>query len=205
MAYEFHVFLSYRRHGEWTQWVKEKFLPLFLHWLGEELGENAQVFFDQRILEAGKLWPQESAYALARSRVLVPLLSRQYFNSEWCKTELAHMCARETISGMRKAQPPKSLIVPAVLHDGNDFPKHVSAIMPTYLQDCANVRTAKDSPTEEELSKRIRDSLVPSVVCAIHRAPGYDPYWENLAVSEFLRVFNVSPPKQKMLPSLGLQ
>lgn len=203
MSYEYHVFLSYRRHGEWTRWVGEKFLPLFLHWLGEELGENAQIFFDQKFIEAGIVWPHELAFALARSRVLVPLLSRQYFNSEWCKAELAHMCAREDMCFTNAVRLSRGLIVPAVLHDGDDFPKNVCAITPTYLQDCANVRLAKDSPTEEELSKRIRDSLVPNVARAIQRAPHYDPSWEALTASNFLELFNRPTPKQKSLPSLG--
>lgn len=182
----------------------EKFLPLFIHWLGEELGRDALVFFDQTILEAGTIWPNELVNALARSRVLVPLLSRQYFNSEWCKAELAHMCAREEMCLSKEKRPSRGLIVPAILHDGDDFPRNVCAITPTYLQDCANVRVARDSPTEEELSKRIRDSLVPNVARAIRRAPDYDPNWEGLTASNFLELFNRPVAKQKSLPSLGV-
>lgn len=204
MSYEYHVFLSYRRHGEWIRWVSEKFFPLFAHWLGEELGENVQVFFDQENIEAGVIWPRELALALARSRVLVPLLSRQYFNSEWCKAELAHMGARGDKCFPNDVRRSRGLIVPVVIHDGEDFPKDICAITPTYLQDCANVRLAKDSPTEEELSKRIRDSLVPNVARAIQRAPDYDSDWENMTASNFLELFNRPAPKQKSLPSLGL-
>jgi hypothetical protein len=33
MAYRYHIFLSYRRYGEWPQWVENIFLPIFTHYL----------------------------------------------------------------------------------------------------------------------------------------------------------------------------
>jgi hypothetical protein len=56
MSYESDVFLSYRRHGEWPGWVRDIFMPLFSHWLGEELPRDAKVFVDYEI-ETGDSWP----------------------------------------------------------------------------------------------------------------------------------------------------
>ena len=201
MSYQYHVFLSYRRYGEWPQWVKLIFLPLFKHWLGEELGEEAHVFFDQEI-EKGSAWPYELAGALAHARVLVPLWSRQYFNSDWCKSELAHMFIREKQFEFRTAKRPGGLIVPALIHDGDDIPHYAQGITPALLQDCANVRVAKNSRTEEELSARIR-GWAPDIVKAIRHAPRYDPQWEEVAVDEMLDLFSVPPPRQGNPPSLG--
>jgi hypothetical protein len=94
MPYLYHVFISYRRYGEWPQWVGETFLPLFKTWLAAELGADAEVSFDQK-METGVAWPNELGVRLARSCVLVPLLTKQYFSSAWCTTEWALMRARE--------------------------------------------------------------------------------------------------------------
>lgn len=76
MPYQFHIFLTHRRHREWPEWVKDKFLPIFQPWLGEELGEDNRTFFDQEI-ETGTAWPHKLAQVMAEFRVLVPLWSRQ--------------------------------------------------------------------------------------------------------------------------------
>ena len=72
LPYEFDVFVSYRRHGEWEAWVQDHFKPLFELYLSEDLGQEARVFIDSR-LESGAQWPEHLAIAHARSAVLVPL------------------------------------------------------------------------------------------------------------------------------------
>jgi len=199
MAYEYHVFLSYRRHGEWPEWVSTVFYPIFSHWLGEELGEDAEIFFDQN-MEAGVPWPTNLGHALAHSRVLVPLLSRQYFNSHWCKAELSHMLARQKSFGLDASR--RGLIVPATIHDGQDLPSCVAQITRVRLEDYANIRLAKNSPTEEELSRRICN-WVPDIAKAIHAVPECDPEWRHLAIEEFLKLLATPQSKQRKIPSLG--
>ncbi len=201
MSYKYDVFISYRRYGLWPKWVEEHFLPLFKHWLGEEHGKNVKIVWDGN-LETGNDWPPDLAEKLAASRTLVPLLSRQYFNSVWCKTELGLMYARESMCGLTGGQQPKRLIVPAIIHDGEDLPKSIRVIQAAELQDCANVLLAPNSPTREELSTRIR-SWVPDVVKAIRRAPKHDPCWTELSINEFRRLFEVPKAKQGTLPSFG--
>ncbi len=195
MAYEYDVFLSYRRYKEWPTWVKEKFLPIFDHWLGEHLGREAQIFIDDYEIDTGMRWPEELAHSLAASRILVPLWSRQYFNSTWCQLELSHMLAREQMCES------KSLVIPAIIHDGKSFPSWIQNRVAMSLTDCVNIRMAKGSPTEEMLSKKI-DTWVLDIEKAIQRAPAYDPQWEEIAVEEFMRRFeDFTEPKQLTIPS----
>lgn len=201
MSYEWDVFLSYRRFGLWPVWVGKRFFPLFNHWLGEELGRNARVFWDAD-LETGSTWPVALATKLATSRVLVPLWSRQYFNSTWCKTEFALMCAREEMCGFSPHQESR-LIVPAILHDGDDFPPSAREIQAARLQEYSNVLVADNSQTLEELSDQIRN-WVPDVVVAIERAPAFDASWQTLAVNRFMAEFEVPKAKQVELPSLAI-
>lgn len=201
MPYEYDVFISYRRHAQWPPWVERHFVPIFEHWLGEELGRDARIFWDKN-LETGYDWPIELGIKLASSRVLVPLLSRQYFNSLWCRTELALICAREDTCGLGGKITSERLIVPAILHDGEDMPHQIRMIQAARLQECSNVSLADNSPRREMLSDKIR-AWVPDVVKAINRAPEYDPAWIALAVDEFLRLFQVPEAKQATLPTLG--
>lgn len=199
MGYKYEVFLSYRRHKEWPKWLEYIFLPIFEHWLGEELGYNAEISWDNTI-ETGVAWPYDLSQKLAQSKILVPLFSRQYFNSNWCITELSLMLAREKECGLCTIKCPGGLIVPAVIHDGNDFPDIVNMVQAAKLQKFTNIRMASDSPTYEKLSELIRD-WVPDVAKAIKRAPKYDPKWQDIAVKKLLKQFTIKQQKQKK-PSL---
>src|SRR5215510_11575348 len=73
--YEFDVFISYCRLSEWPQWVQNHFLPLFEHWLSNELGRKASIFVDYS-MEGGVSWPPQLGQTLARSAVLVGSASK---------------------------------------------------------------------------------------------------------------------------------
>jgi TIR domain len=152
-------------------------------------------------MEKGVAWPQKLGNALARSCVLVPLWSKQYFNSPWCNAELAYVHAREIKCGFRTPERPEGLIVPTIIHDGDDLPDEARILNPLNLQKYANIRVAKNSPTLEELSNLIQN-WVPDVASAIGRAPAYDNGWLKLAVNEFIDLFKVPQQRQRTLPTL---
>lgn len=200
MPYEYDVFISYRRHGQWPEWAKKIFYPVFTHWLGEEL-PDVRVFIDYQI-EIGTSWPIQLGQTLSRSRVLVPLFSRQYFSSPWCQLEFGHMLAREASCNFRTANRPGGLIVPAHIHDGDSFPQSAREIQAAKLQPYTNIRLSKASETEERLSDEIRN-WVPDIAKAIHAAPPFDEAWTGLAVQEFVQQFAAAEPKQTSPPTLG--
>jgi hypothetical protein len=201
MAYRWDVFLSYRRFREWPRWVRDHFLPVFEHYLGEELGRDPHIFVDTGEIESGTDWPLKLAEGLSQSRVLVCLWSRQYFTSNWCLAELAHMRAREKSCGFDTPEQPGLLTVPIVLHDGEDFPESIRHIQTRDFRDFANVRIAKGSPREEELADAVKQ-WVPDVKAAVTRAPAFNPEWRDLAVVEMIETLRRSV-EQRTLPSLG--
>jgi TIR domain-containing protein len=200
MPYEYDVFLSYRRYGEWPEWVRNVFRPLFAHWLGEE-HPGVRIFIDYDI-ETGDSWPQRLGKALSESRVLVPLFSRQYFSSPWCQLELSQMCAREERCNLRTGENPSGLVVPAHIHDGDGFPQRAREIQAAKLQAYTNVRLARGSVTEELLSAEIRN-WVPSIANAIGSAPAHDVEWNRLTTEVFVEQFRLGDSRQTALPSLG--
>ena len=177
-------------------------MPLFEHYLGEELGCDPKIFFDSKSIETGTAWPKKLGNALAKSCVLVPLFSKQYFHSRWCQLELSHMLEREKKHGFNTPDKPERLIIPARIHDGQDFPYFIQDIQCACLEHCSNVRLAKGSPTEEKLSALI-EKWVPDVVSAIRGVPEYDESWHRLAVDDFMELFDKQKPRQKKLPRLG--
>lgn len=190
--YEWDAFLSYRRWQEWPEWVRAHFHPLFLHYLGEELGREPRVFVDWGDETPGD-WPTHLARALARSRVLVPLLSRLYFRSPWCATEYELMKRREDVCA-------GTLIVPAVIHDGDELPPHARRTYSAILTAYSNPRIATRGRTAARLADEI-NKWMPTVRQAIEDAPEYDPTWLNAHVDAMDQTFEQST--QTHVPSWG--
>src|ERR1700685_3166730 len=97
--YEYDIFVSYRRSDqEWVRWTRDNLVRALNSLLRPRLGD-VKIYIDQNI-EAGASWPAELALKHARSKLLVPVLSRDYFQSDWCRLELALMYAREKMAGL---------------------------------------------------------------------------------------------------------
>jgi hypothetical protein len=204
LPYQYDLFISYRRFGKWPEWVRDHLLPKLTLYLGEELGEEPRIAFDEEVIESGDSWPIALAQKLGRSKALVALCSRQYFASAWCKSELAHMMAREKACGLRSLTQSGGLIVPAVIHDGEDFPGEIAAIKPYPLQNFANPWIAFGSPTAEAFASAIRQ-WAPQVKSAIRRAHEFADKWETLALEEFLFLFSTRPALlQVSFPSIAV-
>lgn len=133
MEYEFDVFVSYKRYGEWTTWVQGEFFSLLRDHLSMALGRPAEIFIDNQ-LEGGTDWPNDLAHKLTTSRILVPLFSKMYFGSEWCLKEFCAFRFKEDQIGLRTAQHPSGIIVPGRIHDGTKDD------LPPYLHECCRLQ-----------------------------------------------------------------
>jgi len=200
LSYKYEIFLSYRRVNEWPVFVAGTFLPMLRHWLQEELDGPLQIFYDVERLETGSAWPQELANALAASKLMICLWSKQYFSSDWCKAELSHMLARRKSVEAPAGPPP--LIIPAVIHDGQSIPSQLSDIQTFNLQDYSNPWLGHGTRKREELSDRMR-ILAEHVGHALTKVPEYDPHWTELATDQFAGLF-ASRHEQSRVPSLGV-
>lgn len=167
--------------------MKDHFYPVLSHWLGAELGGKHGIFFDQEV-ETGIAWPAKLADAIATSRILVALLSKEYLASPWCANEIAHMVTREETCGFGTVERPGCLILPALIHDGENLPKRIARITPADFKDCSDPFMAEDGRTRERLSRAVR-AWVPDIADAIARAPKYDPAWKQLSSGSFYAAF----------------
>jgi|APMed6443717190_1056831.scaffolds.fasta_scaffold02420_5 hypothetical protein len=201
--YEHDIFVSYRRSdADWVRWTKENFVRALRSLLGVRLG-SVNIFIDEAI-EDGSSWPNNLARRLSRSRLMVAVLSRDYFHSEWCRLELSLMHYREKINNLRNEDNPYGLIVPVVIDDGDCFPPEVQMMQGTKLHAYANPFMLPNSPRQEELAEELRNKYCSSIEHSLQRVPLYDPEWEKLAHDKFEEMFKIQVQSQKTLPSLNL-
>lgn len=198
MAYQWDVFLSYRRSNDWPRFVEKHFLPMLQHWLDTVLGRKSDIFVDVHEIETGDAWPYRLADGLAHSRTMVCLWSKEYFSSKWCALELAQMLARRKL--LTGASGPPPLILAVLIHDSEKVDPILEDIQRFALQDYCNPWIAKGSRTAEHLSVEIR-RLAQHVGKALNTAPEYDDSWPDLVTAEFMRLFNAEVSHD--LPSLG--
>lgn len=200
--YEYDIFISYRRMNEdWVRWTKENFVRPLRALLLPALG-NVRIFFDDQI-ETGVSWPEHLARAHTRSRLLIPILSRAYFSSEWCRLELALMCEREKQLGLRNPGNPAVLILPFIIDDGDQFPPEVQAMQSEKIHGYANPWIRPDSSTFQEFAQYLQ-AWCPRLVDALQAVPQFNSGWEALAFDEFSQTFQIQVQSQVTLPGLSL-
>jgi TIR domain len=199
MGYQYDVFLSYRRANDWPKFVDNHFLPMFKHWLDAALGRTSTLFFDVREIETGQSWPYRLADALAHSKVMVCLWSKEYFSSPWCAAELTQMLARR--NSLIGPHGPRPLVLAVVIHDSKDLDPSLADIQIFPLQRYSNPWIAEGSQAAERLSMEI-EKFAQHVADALAQAPEYDPAWPSLVTEEFMKIFRTRTAPE-FPPSLG--
>lgn len=201
--YEHQIFVSYRRSDEdWIRWTRDNLVRALASLLRIRLGK-VSIYTDYTI-ETGASWPQHLASGLSRSKLMVPVLSRDYFQSDWCRLELALMHKREQLAKFRTADNPSGLIIPVVIDDGECFPLEVQAMQGEQLHAFANPFIRIDSPKQEALAEVLRDRLCPVIEQALPKVPPFDPAWGQMAHAQFENMFRIHVQTQTTVPSLML-
>ena len=198
-GYKYDVFLSYSRKGQWEAFVDDVFEPIFLHWLGEELGRTPVVFKDRTTIHIGQNWHELLEHALQSSRVMVALWSRQYFSSESCRRELSFMLARAHEFRIRGVF--DRIILPATIHDGNRFPPFLSVLQALNLSEYADPFMAMRSILQEKLSAKLQN-LSRDAASAIEAVPNDSFQWK-VDYASHLAMFSEFRERQDRPPSLG--
>jgi hypothetical protein len=173
-VYEFDIFLSYRRRGPALDWVNNHFFPKLRGWLeqywpedlGRESGRPRLAKDDE--MEAGSRWPASLRKMHAGSKVMLAVLSQEYFRSSWCLAEWEAMRLRERKLGMRT----KGLIYPVLFcGDPSDLPRDAST------RQCVDF-SAMNTPDEifrKHASyvefDRAMQTVARDVVAMVRRAP----------------------------------
>jgi hypothetical protein len=199
MSYQHDIFISYRRNAETYAWIKEHFEPLLTLRVEMELGRKTVIYVDDQI-ETGTSWPGALGAALGASRILVALWSGNYLASVWCAEELSQMLVREREAKLRTAARPYGVVIPAFIHDGEQFPADLSYIQHFEIQKSFNVRMARNSPRAEELDTALT-AQAPAIAACINSAPAWRKAWPAQAVSALFKQFHQqAAAAQKTVP-----
>jgi TIR domain len=202
MAYKYDIFISYKRHPETLGWIRRHFLPLLDLRVGLALGRDPKIYVHEvnQQIPAGALWPQHLGEELGASKVLLALWTKTFFNSVWCAKEMSHMLGREQTAGSRAAGNRYGLVIPAIIHDGEDFPQTLSYVERMDIKSCYNTRMREDSPKAEELSDLI-EIHAQGIADAIQHAPQWDSVWPQVAADAFFdQFYKINSPVQTEVP-----
>lgn len=107
--YEYDVFLSYWPGGIIDSWVRNRFIIPFTKVLFEELGRQPSILVAEDVYEVDK--------AIAASRVLLAILSKQYFYQSDCRAVFESMIQRQAEERFSAGRQHTRLVHAIVAHD----------------------------------------------------------------------------------------
>ncbi len=182
MSYTYDVFISYRRSpAQARDWTRHVLYPTLQTWLEVELNlKSDQIFIDtEHLNDNGLPWPEKLRDAILQSKLLVAVLSPQYFESDWCMTELYSMLERQQRTGGR-------CVYLLQVFDGETYPSQIRLCSPTDLSSYATLhRRFLPQRGWNERCKKLAHEL--KVVLA--QTPPFDPHAPIVAHGEAMRLF----------------
>lgn len=141
MAYEYEIFLSYRRSSTVGLWVRNHLKPRLEARLDEVGPEVVRICGDFDI-ESGARWPDELKHNLRVSGLWLSVWSADYFRSSWCMAEWRSFREREQMLGLFSSGRPQGLIYPIRYADGEHF--HPEALLSQCNKDFSRLNYPDD-------------------------------------------------------------
>lgn len=193
MSYEHHVFVSYN-HGEaWNGYVRDIFVPTLRNYLQLEVA-HPEIFVDDQI-QTGARWQQVLKQKVARSKLMLPLISAGYFHSEWCRKEMAMMLERQELNS--SGVPANfGLLIPVRLGDGDCFPETIRQIQYLDFGDYADPDLPPRTQRASDFNMQIRE-LAKTIAATLPLVPDWSDDWNNLggvAIFDRLAPCPMPPP-----------
>lgn len=200
MDYEHNIFLSYAHGDLWTPWVKNTFLPRLHAYLQIEVG-RLQISVDYQI-EPGALWSPNLQRRVARSQIMLALLSADYFQREWCRREMALMLEREKRLGMEGRDENYGLLVPIRLGDGLMFPDLVRRVQYQDFEDFADPDLPSGTPRMSDFNGAVK-KLAKTIAGALPRVPTEcSEVWDTFTGDDFFDQLCAKPLTLQQPPRL---
>ncbi|QQQ77419.1 TIR domain-containing protein [Saccharothrix sp. 6-C] len=177
--YKFDFFISYARRGTVQQWLLNHFLRKLSDCLADQFAPAPKIYVDREMSRAAH-WPDSLRHALRHSKIMIQLLSPQYFASPWCMAEWYSMLERERMLGLASPETSQGLIYPILYSDSDNFPlegkvrswwsfKEFAYPDPVYQQTHEFVRF------HHEVNK-----LAADLVALVQQVPPWRPDWPDV-------------------------
>src|SRR5258708_1652678 len=172
------IFLSYSRAGCVRDWMSNHFLPRLRSHMTDLLPVPPRLFFDEE-QQNDTIWRANFRHHILRSKYLVAVWSRPYFESYWCMAEWRSIEQRTAMLDMGTAANPHTLMYPIVFADGETFPgwaKERGKDLRKWAYDLPQFSETRDYlPFDDEMRRVAQD-----LVGLLPHAPAWDPDWPIL-------------------------
>lgn len=178
MGYQYDIFISYKRNDLGRQWLQRQFIPELTKRL-ESLHGPVHIFLDESIQE-GAIPRQAVLQALQRAKILMPILSPPYFQSNWCSAEWKTFEAREQAAGLINGC--HSLRIPIRWRDCENYDTLMGDAAPKPL-DFHEFRHTEDGWRKSERFAQFEeevDRLANLLACLLPVVHQHDPNWPLL-------------------------
>jgi hypothetical protein len=184
MDYEHHIFLSYAHGDLWSPWVKDMFVPRLQAYLQLEVG-RLEISADYQI-DPGAQWSPNLKRRVARSKLMLALMSADYFQREWCRREMALMFERERHLGIEGSDANYGLLIPVRLGDGLTFPDLIGRVQYYDFEDYADPDLPSGSTRASNFNLKLRE-LARAIARTLPRVPSEcSEDWNAFTGDEFL-------------------
>jgi hypothetical protein len=173
MAYQWDLFISYRRADPVEGWVHRILHPQVTRWLPHHGGiATPRVYLDVNTtaVAPGAPWPTQLRDAICASRVLLAVLSPDYFESPWCMMELTMMLERAKVTGA-------PVVYSVQFSDGDFYPPEYQSLAWRPLERFN--RYARPSSLPVRFTTEVQ-SLCKDLGDRWRAAPPFDPTWTTL-------------------------
>ena len=197
-GYKYDIFISHRRsHEDHVRWTRECFLRPLTASISRYINEPV-IFIDEQI-ENGAEWPAALAEAHATARILVPILQPTYFDSDWCRLEMALMKEREAFVAREAGGHPPCLVYPVTINDGDDFPADIRSLQQLPLHEHSCPYLLPFTEPYVPLAKEV-DKWAQGLKSILRDPPPWNPAWADIARERFRDAYRVSARIQATVP-----
>jgi len=183
--------------------MRNVFIPELTAWLAPKRIHGVKFFYDYDRIEVGNNWPEALRTGLSTSRLLLPVLTANYFGRPWCRRELAIMLERQKQLGLCTLGNIRGLVVPIQVFDGDKYP--------TILTDTVQLRdfTAFTYITRQSRLKRwtlfieALRRLADEIDVLLNAVPEHSHTWITFTGDEIEPSLRVDEPRSDEPPRLG--
>ena len=165
-------------------------MPRLKAYLQLEAG-RLEIFVDDQI-QTGARWENVLKRKVARSKLMLSLISADYFHREWCRREMALILEREEIINLVGHNENYGLLIPVRLGDGLSFPDLIGRVKYHDFEEFADPDLPTGSPRASEFNQNLR-TLAKTIAQTLPRVPFCCDAWENLTGGVFLTQLDPKP------------
>jgi hypothetical protein len=182
-GYRFDLFISYSRYGTVQKWLLNHFYKKLCECLADQFAPPLKVYMD-RTMPRGVVWPHDLQIALRHSKIMLQLLTPNYFTSKWCMAELASMRERERLLGLAGAEISQGLIYPILYSDSDNFPIEERTRSWVDFKEFAHPDPVYQQTADFVHFHRRVNELASDLVQLVQQVPEWQPDWPLIAAPE---------------------